>query len=985
MVLCVALCEIVAPKIMFLLELMQSAACVMVTSPCPVLPMCLGLTSAASGDFQKCEQCLQDALDVLRTQVHATKDARLDLIVTELEIAKVCRCQFHMHAAVSHGEAALGLARALSDRPALVRCHLFLGRMRILLGLYPQAIFHFKTALTVSRKAANVRGQAWALYGLAEVNCGLQRPSSAVEYCKTLLALPSTSPNANTTDESPGQEGFVEPKCRCQTLLLLGKAHASLKELETAAAFLDEARLEAEELKSTLLQAYVNCEAGAVATEQGMHMRAYQLLKSTLDMAESISDQVLQMSCHYRLGISLTRCRQKSHLSAIEHFYIAIDLFTQLRHKSGSWSPDGKSVVELPLDCYECLQETLVGRGDIKEAFLVAEFALQRMFVDTVGVHQDLEDVQSIRTLPLKMPTLGDLSRQIATNGSGVLLYSFVHDSLYMWLCLPPRGLAAGVFTFHQWSAGAVRYLLPFLRQNYLLLSRLPSDVRDASRTCEGRSCCLVGGETMMYRSSAAGQMCDKQGDPPPYCPYGSIAQRQQLTYPWIGDEELLHPGRSGYLAAPAPREDINGVESRASMRDLFNVLAMPFERYLFGNGTLPVRDVTIVTSSGVLLCPFSALVTSRRVVVLDYYHYQFRFQPSIIPPVLHSARTCDACQAQGGLGSGVHALVAGNPAVPSVKFFGQTWRPLPLPYAEREVRSIGLLLGPSVTPVIGTSARRHTLLSLLPQANLIHLAMHVSWELCSLIVAPAAGVSSPSEKDVLISASDIARLHLQADLVVLSGGNAYCHSSRPGSGLPQPSQHNLPSSTSLLTMARAFLTAGARCVIMPLWSIPDRATDEFMFLFYEHLKQGVAVGQSLRQTMESIRSKRGFSEPVNWAPFIHFGEDLTLDFSSVQGVGVSRSASATTASSAATGTDANRSSVNGDSEPMPTAAASAATPEVSVEPAPLLDFSSSLENPDGSRNGVNRTESALRLTRGGGEHSSRKSFVHVLAHRIAS
>lgn len=260
------------------------------------------------------------------------------------------------------------------------------------------------------------------------------------------------------------------------------------------------------------------------------------------------------------------------------------------------------------------------------------------------------------------------------------------------------------------------------------------------------------------------------------------------------------------------------------------------------------------------------------------------------------------------------------------------------MPYAEREVRSIGLLLGSNVTPLVGVAARRHTLLALLPQANLIHLAMHISWELSSFVVAPAADVTSPTEKDVLLTASDIACLHLQADLVVLSGGSAYCHSSRPNAGLPQPTQHNLPSSVSLITMVRAFLTAGARCVLTPLWSIPDRATDEFMFLFYEHLKLGTSVGQALHQAMESVRAKRGFSEPVNWASFIHFGEDVSLDFSSVHGVGVASAASG----SDSVGSDVanTNTSQTGDSNSTAAAAMTLST-ERGSSPA-LIDLASS-------------------------------------------
>lgn len=165
-------------------------------------------------------------------------------------------------------------------------------------------------------------------------------------------------------------------ECRCRALLLLGRLYHEQKELETASAFLAEARLEAEALKDLCLQAFVDCAAGAVACDQGVYMRSYQLLKTAMDVGKSEGDRVLQMHCHHQLGITVSRGRIRSQVSAVDHFYAAIELFTELRQSHGSWSGDGKSIVDLPLDCFEWLQEALVGHGDIKEAFLLWQSTL---------------------------------------------------------------------------------------------------------------------------------------------------------------------------------------------------------------------------------------------------------------------------------------------------------------------------------------------------------------------------------------------------------------------------------------------------------------------------------------------------------------------------------------------------------------------------------------------------------------------------------
>ena len=46
--------------------------------------------------------------------------------------------------------------------------------------------------------------------------------------------------------------------------------------------------------------------------------------------------------------------------------------------------------------------------------------------------------------------------------------------------------------------------------------------------------------------------------------------------------------------------------------------------------------------------------------------------------------------------------------------------------------------------------------------------------------------------------------------------------------------------------IARTFLGAGARSVLVVLWAIDDEATLEFMRVFYQHLTRGKKASQAL-------------------------------------------------------------------------------------------------------------------------------------------
>ena len=79
-----------------------------------------------------------------------------------------------------------------------------------------------------------------------------------------------------------------------------------------------------------------------------------------------------------------------------------------------------------------------------------------------------------------------------------------------------------------------------------------------------------------------------------------------------------------------------------------------------------------------------------------------------------------------------------------------------------------------------------------------------------------------------------------------------------------------------MVGIARAFLAAGARSVIVSLWAIDDKATLAFMKVFYEHLAAGQSTSTSLHQAMKWMRKSKLFKAVKQWA-FMLIGDDVTL------------------------------------------------------------------------------------------------------------
>jgi CHAT domain-containing protein/Tfp pilus assembly protein PilF len=106
----------------------------------------------------------------------------------------------------------------------------------------------------------------------------------------------------------------------------------------------------------------------------------------------------------------------------------------------------------------------------------------------------------------------------------------------------------------------------------------------------------------------------------------------------------------------------------------------------------------------------------------------------------------------------------------------------------------------------------------------------------------------------------EIYNLHLDAELVVLSGCRTALGKEIRGEGL--------------VGLSRAFMYAGAERVVASLWRVQDRATSDLMRRFYRALlKDGERPAQALRTAQLKLATELGFGDPYFWAAFVHVGD----------------------------------------------------------------------------------------------------------------
>ena len=208
----------------------------------------------------------------------------------------------------------------------------------------------------------------------------------------------------------------------------------------------------------------------------------------------------------------------------------------------------------------------------------------------------------------------------------------------------------------------------------------------------------------------------------------------------------------------------------------------------------------------------------------------------------------------------GAYANVAAVRALPSLPQTGPELRRLAATLGAPD-ESVRLAEAATETAVKGTD---------LSSVGVLAFATHglLSGEISGL-AQPALVLTPPDvasvEDDGLLTASEIAELKLSADWVILSACNTAGGDGRP-------------DAEGLSGLARAFLYAGARSILVSHWPVRDDAAARLTTASIAAVERDPAMGRSeaLRLAMlELMQDRRDptLAHPSAWAPFVVVGE----------------------------------------------------------------------------------------------------------------
>ena len=787
----------------------------------------LGNAYHSLGDFQK-------ALDYHKRRLKIAKEIG-DRSSEEKAYGNLGNAYHNLgdfHSAVQYHERNLKIARELGDRSGEGKAYGNLGNSYHSLGDFQKALEYHERHLKVARELGDRSGEGKAYGNLGIGHCSLGDFKTALQYHKRDLKIAKEFGDRSGEGRAYGN---------------LGSAYLSLGDFKTAIDYLERDLKIAKELGDTSGEGrtYGNlgiayCSLGDFKTSVNFHERQLKIVKE-------LGDRCGEGKAYGNLGIAYHNLG--NFLTAIDYHERHMNIAKELDDRSGEERANGnlgmayfrlqdfKKAIE-HLECDLKISRDLGDRSGEGRAYgnlgiVYKELGDLRVAKDylerSLDVAKELRDPMGEGKAYFNLGSCFEDLGQVSVAGEFYQLSITVFDNIRDGLQLNDK-----------WKIS----LRDQYQTTYAALWRLmlaEGRVMDALFFAEqGRAQSLKDLMGLNYESALNNgkSECRTLNELVSRIPSNTIfmAFGENELFSWVSLEEKEFELRKKKISL----QDVQAHQlclSESALNKLYDIIIDPI-RDLFLES-----ELIIIPEGALFMIPFAALKDQNS----RYLCESFRIR---MCPSLTTLKLIADCPADYHCESGV--LLVGDPWVQDV-----TTLPF-LPYAREEVQEIGRLLG--CASLVGRKATKVEVLRRLGSVALVHIAAHSYMETGEIALAPDNG-----EMDFILTMKDVLSVQVRARLVVLS----CCHS---GQGEIK--------AEGVVGIARAFLGAGARSVLVSLWAIDDKATLEFMKNFYERLVQGKSASEALHQAMNCLRESVEFGAVKYWAPFVLIGDDVTLDLS---------------------------------------------------------------------------------------------------------
>jgi CHAT domain-containing protein len=155
---------------------------------------------------------------------------------------------------------------------------------------------------------------------------------------------------------------------------------------------------------------------------------------------------------------------------------------------------------------------------------------------------------------------------------------------------------------------------------------------------------------------------------------------------------------------------------------------------------------------------------------------------------------------------------------------------------------------------------------------DIIHLAMHtIVNDLHPAFSKMIFASDAEGTEDGFLNTYEVYNIPLNAMMVVLSSCNT-------GMGM-------FVTGEGLLSLARGFLFAGSRSVVMSMWEVEDVSASAVIKSFYRNMRSGMTKSAALRSARLSFlrTADQTRSHPYYWSTLVIYGDDTPLYFDRIK------------------------------------------------------------------------------------------------------
>ena len=775
--------------------------------------------------YQNCLDFVSKTDDVLNQDIAYKCLTTVHKAMDNLQEARVCT------------EKRLVLADEVEDA---VKCEAYgeLGDIHLSMGNVDQAISYFESQQKVAKESRNIEAEINALGGLGRVHEKSGSFDKSLKFHGMEYELSEKSANLE-----------AEGKAACS----LGLVYKHLGKYPEAVNYCEKALGVGNQLNDVALQLLVHSRLALIKHLVGATSESALHLQKVKEMASKTNDKQELITACFRLG--LCSFAQRNYQAAEKNFQSVIE-------SAGDNSKElGGKTNEFVMASFQMLQRTLVAEKRYSDALKAAE--MSRIFECKTNLSYDIGGLTNYESM------CNSLIKRLNKLESITLYYSIAGGQILLWVIAPRKGIVKFTMVPVLDGYGDGDFEGADLDDVPLHLSRHVTEIFD-NLIKELRESIGVGAhcskmELRRQRSFDCDMVDILPPEQMPLKKYSRIGQRATTFTP------PKRINRTTYNFSMKQKQSVtvkpivdNEWPEKIQYSSLYSLLIRPIRKELtvLQSRKNEPGKLLIVVPNEMLLVPFPLLKDSTASKFLAE-KYKIRTASSL----LFATRGGLLKKEKSNEVPFRDLIVNGNEG--SLK---------------EEVSNMKRLLGGDVI-VVDDSEKKELQLKL-SCANIIHFATKVSWSSSSLVLSGeefgrllcgsptsesefdsvdgSSRIEYPSIPDVMLTTNDIARLNLQAKLIVFSVSHI--------------AQHDDPIIAERLnSLISAFQLAGAEAVLVSHWPVPNVATKKFFSVFYDKFNDSSDISDAFHQGILSVKQNEELSHPSHWAGFMLCGANVSL------------------------------------------------------------------------------------------------------------